>query len=263
MQITGNPDNKLQNKLNFTKDEFLDYGKFTQKLNHIDDLLKDIIATKISDSMVLCTRWSSVNRKGSSIRTHDLKVGVRGRFEFRATSYFKETCYLFIVLGLGEATYISTSNITKGMFFSGNTAVAFLICAAFVATGSYMLKSIAAPAIFDLNEGYFWKGEKEPFKAMNSRKPKSFARLKDIHALQIIPFCHGRDSENYCTSNPLYSYELNLVLKDGNRINVICHSDRGRLCEDASTLAKGIDKPLWNVIDCTFDFYAAHQISGH
>jgi hypothetical protein len=44
------------------------------------------------------------------------------------------------------------------------------------------------------------------------------------------------------------SYELNLVLSDGRRINVIDHGDKIKILVDAHDLAEFLDIPIWNTI---------------
>jgi hypothetical protein len=45
-----------------------------------------------------------------------------------------------------------------------------------------------------------------------------------------------------------YSYELNLVLDDGSRINVVDHGNLERLRSDAQTLSQFLGKPVWDAI---------------
>ena len=69
-----------------------------------------------------------------------------------------------------------------------------------------------------------------------------FAGLEDIHALQLISeYCRG-------SKRSYYSYELNLVLRNGRRINVMDHGDSEKLREDAKTLSQFLEKPLWDAI---------------
>jgi hypothetical protein len=71
---------------------------------------------------------------------------------------------------------------------------------------------------------------------------KYFARLEEIHALQLV-------AENCRSDNDTYrSYELNLILKDGKRINVVDHGNESKLREDAQTLSRFIEKPVWDAI---------------
>lgn len=63
--------------------------------------------------------------------------------------------------------------------------------------------------------------------------------LRDIVAVQI---CSRRESGR----RSYQAYELNLVLKnpDAHRINLMCHSNRRALCDDAQLLADFLGKPL-------------------
>jgi hypothetical protein len=44
----------------------------------------------------------------------------------------------------------------------------------------------------------------------------------------------------------LHRYELNPVLNDGSRINVVDHGNLERLRGDAITLSQFLDKPVWD-----------------
>jgi hypothetical protein len=48
------------------------------------------------------------------------------------------------------------------------------------------------------------------------------------------------------SKNSYYSYELNLVLDDGSRINVVDHGNLERLRSDANALSQFLDKPVWD-----------------
>ena len=65
-------------------------------------------------------------------------------------------------------------------------------------------------------------------------------RLNGVHALQLISeYVRGNKSS-------FYSYELNLVLDDGSRVNVVDHGALARLRDDARTLARFLGRPLWD-----------------
>ena len=73
-------------------------------------------------------------------------------------------------------------------------------------------------------------------------KKQVFAKLDSIHALQLISeYCRGNKSS-------YYSYELNLVMEDGSRMNVVDHGNQAKLREDAQTLSTFLDKPAWDAI---------------
>ncbi|MFB3118125.1 MAG: hypothetical protein ACE1ZP_05110 [Myxococcota bacterium] len=96
------------------------------------------------------------------------------------------------------------------------------------------------PRVFDRSLALFWRGRSEPT-LMNVGPPiASSAPLSSIHALQLLSeFVSG-------SKNSYYSYELNLVLNDGRRINVVDHGNLKRLRGDAKTLSQFLDKPVWD-----------------
>jgi len=97
-----------------------------------------------------------------------------------------------------------------------------------------------APIAFDKRTGYFWKGRVTPADRFRQRDGERKTRLDRIHALQIISeLCRSRNSS-------YYSHELNLVLVDGKRINVVDHGNLPKLQEDAEILARFLGTPIWD-----------------
>lgn len=88
------------------------------------------------------------------------------------------------------------------------------------------------PIVFDKREGLFWKGCKPQVMMPVDEVTTRYVRLESIHALQIIAEYISGKNGGY------YSFELNLVLQDGNRINIVDHGRRGKLAEDAGVLAE-------------------------
>ena len=71
---------------------------------------------------------------------------------------------------------------------------------------------------------------------------KSFD-LTNAEAIQLIrEYVRGNKSS-------YYSYELNLICSDGNRINIVDHGALRKLREDAVLLAEYLAIPLWDAID--------------
>ena len=69
------------------------------------------------------------------------------------------------------------------------------------------------------------------------------AQLSEIYALQIIKEqvkIKRRKSSHYYTYN---SYELNMILKDGRRVNLMDHNKKEHLYNDAKTLAQFLKIP--------------------
>lgn len=114
----------------------------------------------------------------------------------------------------------------------------------FIGLGIFLYLYFSKIAIFDRNYGYFWKGGREKQgMVINPAEQKEAVKLSEIHALQIV---HEWVSGNGKGSKPFKSYELNLVLKSGDRVNIIDHGNRVKLLEDANQLAQFLSVPLWD-----------------
>ena len=69
---------------------------------------------------------------------------------------------------------------------------------------------------------------------------KGLTPLEEIHALQLVSeLCHTKNRS-------YYSYELNLVLRDGQRINAVDHGRHERIRTDAQRLSDFLGKPVWD-----------------
>ena len=82
------------------------------------------------------------------------------------------------------------------------------------------------PIVFDAKHKLFYKG--------NPQSPSKTIPFDDIYAIQIVD-CYG--------DSPL---ELNLVLKNKERFNVVSHPDKKAIIEDADVLSKFLSIPIWN-----------------
>ena len=193
--------------------------------------LDDEIATK--------TSWSPAKGGGASFQTHRLVEIDPHRTEFRAAKGAVAFYGVFALIGV-----VSMSMMSLITLQSGGSIVALifpaLICLLFVAIGGGMLWFGLAPIVFDKRRGEYWKGHVAPYEAANREALKHFTKLGGIHALQIVSErCQSKNSS-------YYSYELNLVLEDGSRLNVVDHGNLERLREDAKKLSAFLGKPLWD-----------------
>ena len=105
-----------------------------------------------------------------------------------------------------------------------------------------------APIHFDKNFWYFWEWRKVPNYwqipgqiPINWQLPDvDWIQLKQIHAIQLI-------SEKVTAKNSSYlSYELNLVLKNWTRKNVMDHWKLKAIREDAHTLWNFLGVAVWD-----------------
>jgi hypothetical protein len=195
----------------------------------------------LNDPVALQTAWSPAKGGGASFRTHRLVAVDHSRLEFKATAGAVSFYLIFLLVGLGVTIGIPAAKLAAGEALRqvADLWMPLLIGLVFAMVGGVMLYFGTAPIVFDRRQGCFWKGRQDPARVFDKRGLKNFAQLPDIHALQIISeYCSGKNS--------FYSYELNLVFKDGSRLNVVDHGNLPALREDAAKLAQFLGRPLWD-----------------
>jgi hypothetical protein len=76
-------------------------------------------------------------------------------------------------------------------------------------------------------------------------------RIQDIHALQIVAerteaLILSEDRATRTENRPWWSHELNLVLEDRKRVNLMVHGDLDGLRSDALRLSEFLGPPIWD-----------------
>ena len=113
---------------------------------------------------------------------------------------------------------------------------------AFAAAGAGIYYLVSRPRVFDMDVLWYWKGRK-PLDEAEVKQRRNAALLEQVHAIQLLrELCSG-ESSNY------YSYELNLVMHDGSRTNVIDHGKLDCIKQDAHRLAAFIGVSVWDATD--------------
>ena len=199
--------------------------------------------SRFGDPVAMQTEWSPAKGGGANFRTHKLVEIDPNRLEFRASIGARIFYLVFLFAGMTVLVAFSLSgSLSWENSFSADVIVPMLIGLVFAVVGGCMFYFGTAPIVFDKYKGSFWKGRKVPDETYNGNNLKYFASLADIHALQLLSeYCRGNKSS-------YYSYELNLVLKNGSRMNVIDHGNPAKLREDAQTLSVFLGKPVWDAI---------------
>jgi hypothetical protein len=195
------------------------------------------------DPLAMETEWTPAVAGGASFGTHKLFKTGPERMEFRATGGLRLFSLAFILIGAGVMIGVPAAGILSGgPAFSMGIILPAVLGLVFLCLGVYLLHQGSTPIVFDRRLGFFWKGREAPNEVANWRNIKCCAKMDNIHALQLIfEYCRGNKSSHY-------SYELNLVLKDARRINVVDHGNRNRLKEDAAALSVFLGKPVWDAI---------------
>lgn len=183
----------------------------------------------LNDPVAAKTSWTPRKSGGTNFGTHVLMNRGLDRLAFRPalgallfSSMFIATGVVIVVAMLshtGPATPVATYVVAVvfGLVFSGS--------------GAGVLWSHTRPIVFDRTRGLYWKGWTAPRAGVGE-----CVELDSVHALQVISErCRG-----------FRSYELNLVLTDGTRLNVLDHGDLARIRRDGRTIARFLAVPLWD-----------------
>jgi hypothetical protein len=218
--------------------------KLVEKLQSWAKTAPDVFdPSRFDDPVASQTEWTPAKGGGASFRTHKIVQVDVNRLEFRGSLGAKVFYSIFFFAGLGLLAGFSIEKISSGEFpLNADTIIPLLMGFLFAIIGGCMFYFGTAPIVFDKYKRAFWKGRKTPEDIYNKNSLKYFTTLENIHALQLISeYCRGNKSS-------YYSYELNLVLKNGNRINVVDHGNPAKLREDTQILSTFLNKPIWDAI---------------
>jgi len=205
-----------------------------------------MIAAKFDDPIANKCGWTPAKGGGASFCTNKLKQISPFRIEFRATYSVIIFSIGSLLIGLGViALFIKNSYLEKTSIWSTTGMLVILCGLVFSVVGGFLLYYYTKPIVFDKNIGLFWKGRRRPQTTPYYTYDNAGANLNQIYAIQVISEFIGNHHHNSKRSGSK-SYEINLVLKDGERINVVDHGKRGRIREDARILAGFLGVPIWD-----------------
>lgn len=198
--------------------------------------------SSLGDELALRTDWGPAKGGGASYRTHQLVTSPR-RAEFKPTGGSRLFGFAFIGLGVVLAvTFVIL--VGSGAFGGINPVIPLSISvgggAMMLAAGVGFLWFMSAPIVFDKSRGEYWKGRTSPADVTHPDELDDYAKLEHVRALQII-------SERCKTDDGSFlSYELNLVLDHGERLNVVDHGSLADMRRDAAQLAEFLGVPVWD-----------------
>ena len=221
--------------------------KFLEMVWGTPDERDTFYPSELGDPVAMQTDWTPAKEKGgANFRSHKLVESNPDQLEFRASTGLKLFCLIFLVVGVGALIGFFCIISFGGRQVNWGTLCLLGAGLVFTTRGGRALYISTAPIVFDRRRGFFWIGRKNPEHVFNKGTLKHFAELEQIHALQLISkFVVTGAQHDHAR---YFSYELNLVLEDGKRINVVAHGNQDRLREDTDTLAAFLGKPIWDAI---------------
>jgi len=202
-------------------------------INNFELKLKDT-----DDPVAQKVKWEPAKGGGSNFKTQELEESPL-LYKIVPTNSAKLFSLVFLIPGLA-ALFIGCPY----MFYLGNVFPAlFLIVwgAMFSAVGYFMIKSNIT-ATFDKSSGRYVIGKVNQNKPQKGRMESGW--LQDIHAIQLLSE-RIRSSSSSGGSSQYTSYELNLVFKDGERLNVMDHGKQDAVVIAAKKLGKFLNVPIW------------------
>jgi hypothetical protein len=219
------------------------FDKLMRKIKQsMENINKDHIidATRFNDQLALKTQWSPLKKGGANFKTHNLIKQSPMVLKFQLSLAGKLFIGVFMVLGLG----LLVGGIYALFSKSGSEGILITtIGATFFAISVFMYRTMAVPVVFDRSLGVIWRGHKLPKLSGNQHNSQKLSYANDVHAIQIL-------SERIHTDKNSYdSYELNLVMKDASRVNIIDHGNYQQLAKDAQDISVFLGKPVWDIVN--------------
>jgi len=214
------------------------FEKLIQSLQNLRSIQNAFDPSQFGDPIATQTDWRPARGGGSNFRTYKLVKVNPNRVEFKTTIGAIIFSLIFALPGMGLIILL-IPNVDWSSLTPGNI-IPLLLGLIFASLGGYMFCAQMRPIVFDKQEGFFWKKRKPQAEMLTNEATAKYVRLELVHTLQIV-------AEYISGKNGGYnSYELNLVLKNGNRINVVDHGKRNKLAEDAGVLAEFLGIPVWD-----------------
>jgi len=165
----------------------------------------------------------STTHYGSSL--HNLIVVNPNQILFRPNFGFNMTVLILILMGGGGAIYLLNQRndlaIIPILIFLGATIAIY---------------TNLAPKVFDKQIGYYWTTWNSPTRAVQGKS----VELNRICAVQIIFEKVGPSAGH----EDVPIYQLNLVLEDLSRINVVAHGNVPKIEEEAKQVSSFLEVPV-------------------
>ena len=217
---------------------FLD--KLAAKVSNLCPADENFNPPEIADELVKKIDWKPLNPGGVNFCSHILKKVSPSRVEVKLVVKTMGIIFLFfcfiIFFIFGFAAKVSNQH---GIYQFVPVVIGISLGLFFV----FFVRKLTVPRVFDLKVGYYWKGKFDPDQE-KGKNGREFCRLEDIHAIQLLRerCSSGNSGKTY------YSYELNLILKNKRRLNVLDHGNLELIRDDAESLSHFVNVPVWDAI---------------
>lgn len=221
---------------------FIMFENIKNKLKELQKSLEvkkeDLNLEQLNDPLAIEIDWLPLKAGGANFKTKSLVKISSSQYRYQLSTGGKLFLGIFAAIGLGVLSVVLFMSLSGDLSNVGFLGFFGLI---FTGVSFFMYKIMAVPVTFDASLGMIWKGKKSPKLSGNQQQNFDLMYFNDVHALQIL-------SERVRSKNGSYlSYELNLVFKDGKRVNVVDHGKQSQILIDAETLSQLLGKPVWDI----------------
>ena len=215
---------------------------FLDHLNRVTRKTAAIDPAVFNDPIALKTTWGRTHGSGrSNSATRQLFAPSADRLEFRAAMGLLVLPGYLVVGSVGIALFKTLPALLERdapPLFSVESPLYTGLGLIALAVGIFY--QISSPIVFDKARGRYWWGRSGPDLLSLLRPSRVGGALDHIHALQAISHVVTRGSSSYdCL-------ELNLVLHDGARVNILAHGDMAAVQTEAVTLGEFLGVPVWD-----------------
>lgn len=210
--------NKLKDKLEEAADEA------RASVRRIEEAFDDPLARQ--------TDWSPARRGGSKGQSQTLKAVSPERLAFKPAP----ARLLWAGLAVAVGAFFALKSLVDGGGPVLNEVIAGSLIAA---TGLFLGYRSMRPIVLDKRTGLCWIGHRAPASEAAARDQANAAVLADVGAVQVVAE-QPRGNDSY------RSFEINLVLRDGSRLNLVDHSKQEAIRADAQRLGEFLGVPVWD-----------------
>ncbi|MCB0738750.1 MAG: hypothetical protein KDC92_14645 [Bacteroidetes bacterium] len=193
----------------------------------------------VTDRTVDLVEWKPMPNAGSA-NFVSAKLNVVSDSKIEIVPSNGMGCFIWLFIGIGIFLLLISLSIVW-LFGIDSMKEAWVVPAAgaFFVLFSLLFKKLGTRRSYcDLALGYFWQGKKD-LNTLTTGEAKNQVRLSEIAALQMLKKEVLSSKRNYT------NIELNLVLKNGKRINLLSHIDGNQIAADAVIIASLLKLQVW------------------
>ena len=226
------------------KDKMLEYDRVARKESEALELK---LREKFDDPVAQRADWQHLN-KGSGSSSQNKKLASISGDRLRVVNTLSGmTIPLLGAFGGIALVWIAIDSYFQIVSSGGEPisakAFAFLLVVGILFLGpAFLVLRPRNTLTFDKSAGYFWRGRSKP---SGDSESADLFRMKRIEGLQIPPRKHVQFRNNN-QNRSFYSYELNLILDNNERINLMDHGNVVDIRTDAIKLSQYLNVPVFD-----------------